>query len=246
MKTIEDRIRDTQAIAHEVAREFADAVTTSTSPEHMLVWSKSASSVVAPKARAFLLSPESREAATVTTLLASIGELKDNETMRSFVSRSAAADVSAQDDPEPDVEQHGHAEPKNSMNTPTREEFEARIAASEARSDARFIAFEKRVDESMHRIELELAPLKNIKISIWGAAATIIATFVAVFAIYVSAFDSGRETSKMAADAQAIAARAQQETVAALTQIRQIASDLKAAQPPAVDAPPSSPPKPQQ
>lgn len=154
------------------------------------------------------------------------GQYAFDKSTRTFVARGFD-----RDDPHDFLPSEDEVPDNDRMNTPTREEFEARIAASEARSDARFIAFEKRVDESMHRIELELAPLKNIKISIWSAAATIIATFIAVFAVYVSAFDSGRDTAQMSTEARAIAAQAQQETASALTQIRQIVSDLKAAQP---------------
>lgn len=63
----------------------------------------------------------------------------------------------------------------------TRDELIARIEAGEARSDARYIAFEKRTEAVMHRIGLDLVPLKNIKTHIWCAAFAIITTFVALF-----------------------------------------------------------------
>lgn len=105
------------------------------------------------------------------------------------------------------------------METPiTRPELDAKLGTIEAKMDGRLA----RIEDSIAGIKESVAAQKS---ALWYATATIIATFVAVFAIYVAAFDSGRDTAQ-------VAAQAQQETAAALTQIRQIVSDLKAAQPP--------------
>lgn len=114
----------------------------------------------------------------------------------------------------------------------TRPELDAKLETIEARMDGRLARIEDRfaaMDETMRDIK---TMVHNQRKTIWGAAATTIALVLAAMALFVSSFDSGRDTAKTAADAQAIAAQAQQETAAALTQIRQIVSDLRAAQPP--------------
>ncbi|WP_345245315.1 hypothetical protein [Pigmentiphaga soli] len=106
------------------------------------------------------------------------------------------------------------------MSTPTREEFEARIAASEARADARFIAFEKTIGDAVAGIRHENTELRgdikafqaqiagefqnvhgefrrlgSIKTTVWGATAVIVGSIFAALALMVSSFDSGRDTA---------------------------------------------------
>lgn len=114
----------------------------------------------------------------------------------------------------------------------TRPEIDAKLGTIEAKMDGRLARIEDRfasIDRQFADVRTILTEQKN---TAWKAAGAVIGVFVAVFAIYATAFDSGRDTAKLAADAQIKAAQAQQETAAALTQIRQIVSDLKAAQPP--------------
>lgn len=112
-----------------------------------------------------------------------------------------------------------------SMTEPlTRPELDAKLETIEARMDGRiariedrFASMEKTIDQIVRALESQ----KNVP---WKAAAAtiaaMIATVIAVAAFGFSAFDSGRETAKMAADAR-------QETAATLSEIRQIVRDLK-------------------
>lgn len=108
------------------------------------------------------------------------------------------------------------AQPDNQdMSDPlTRPELDAKLATVEARMDGRLA----RIDDKLAGIEKQIDGQKN---AIWYATSVIIATFVAVFAVFVASFDSGRDTAKMAADAQA-------QTNAALAEIRQLVSEIKA------------------
>lgn len=116
----------------------------------------------------------------------------------------------------------------------TRRELDANLATIEARMDGRLARIEDRFSSIDRRLEGIESSLREQKNTAWKAAgATIaitIATIIAAAALSFSAFDSGRETATMAAEAR-------QETAAALSEIRQIVSDLKAADPPLPKSP---------
>lgn len=117
----------------------------------------------------------------------------------------------------------------HSMNQPTQAELDAKLATIEAKMDGRLARIEDRfssIDRQFSDMRSILAEQKN---AAWKAAGATIGVFVAVFAIYVASFDSGRETAKMAADAK-------QEAAAALTEMRQIVRDLKSTQAPQAQA----------
>lgn len=121
---------------------------------------------------------------------------------------------------------------------PSREELIARIEANEARSDARFLAFEQRVGEALNgfrteagEIRAELRVIETKLDGLKGIKATTIATGIGVAGVLLAAlafggsmFDSGRDTAKMAADAQA-------QANAALIEIRSIVNGLQKVQP---------------
>lgn len=130
----------------------------------------------------------------------------------------------------------GRADDNDSMETPiTRPELDAKLGTIEAKMDGRLARIEDGFSGLERRFDKLETVLEKQKYTAWAAAgATIVAVSGIVFAAYsmgFGAFDSGRETARLAADAQTKALQAQQETAAALTQIRQIVSDLKAAQP---------------
>lgn len=112
---------------------------------------------------------------------------------------------------------------------PTREEFEARIAAAEARADARFIAFEKSVGDAMGEIRTELVTVKTRLEALQGIKATTIGTGIAVGAALIGAlalggamFDSGRDTANLAAEAQRGVDAAIAETAKQQAEMRQL------------------------
>jgi len=123
------------------------------------------------------------------------------------------------------------------MNTPTREEFEARMAAAEARADARFIAFEKTIADAVGSLRLdisevageikaanvEMAHLKNFKANIWGSAATVIGALLALASIAVAMFESGRNTAALVSTSPAVVAPAVQTPQPIIIQIPQSA-----------------------
>ena len=58
-----------------------------------------------------------------------------------------------------------------SMNTPTREEIEARLQATEARVDARLGAFEKTMAESLAAMRVDIADMKTTLVKEIGSVA---------------------------------------------------------------------------
>lgn len=105
----------------------------------------------------------------------------------------------------------------------TRPELDAKLETIEARMDGRLARIEDRfssIDRQFVEMRMILAEQRT---TAWKAAGAVIGVFVAVFAIYVASFDSGRETAKVAAEAQ-------QHTSAALAEMRQIVESLKSAQ----------------
>lgn len=79
----------------------------------------------------------------------------------------------------------------------TRPEIDAKLETIEARMDARLERFDKDVREIVNGFRLEMAPVKNMKASIWGSTAVIVGTIVAAVSMSFGAFDSGRETAKL-------------------------------------------------
>lgn len=92
------------------------------------------------------------------------------------------------------------------MSEITREELDAKLAATEARMDARLERFDKDMRQVVSEFRLEVQPLKSLKSSLWTATAAIIgsvvATAVAVASLSFGAFDSGRETSQLVEQAK--------------------------------------------
>jgi len=112
-----------------------------------------------------------------------------------------------------------------------RPELDAKLETIETRMDGRIARIEDRftgIDERFNRIDSTIADLRtemrtfmqSTKNAVWYAAATVIATFIAIVTVNITAFDSGRDTAKIAADAQ-------QQTAAALSEIRQIVADMR-------------------
>lgn len=92
------------------------------------------------------------------------------------------------------------------MNDITREELDAKLAANEARMDARLERFDKDMRQVVSDFRLEVQPLKSLKANIWSSTAFIIASVIAVASLSFGAFDSGRETSKLVEEAKQQAA----------------------------------------
>lgn len=132
-----------------------------------------------------------------------------------------------------------------SMTEPiTRPELDAKLEIIEARMDGRLA----RIEDKFDRMEATMGEIKTMvlgqKKTIWGASVTTITLVLAAMAFFVSSFDSGRDTGKLAteaqtksaqsqeqtarliADAEVKAAQAQKDTAAALAEIRAIVSDL--------------------
>lgn len=107
------------------------------------------------------------------------------------------------------------------MDTPTRHELDARLETIEARMDARVAGMSAKLDIALAEMRADREAnnvrfvavsesikdikeqSKTLKSNIWFAAATIIASVLAAWALAFSAFDSGRETSKSIAEATA-------------------------------------------
>lgn len=114
------------------------------------------------------------------------------------------------------------------MEAVPRPELDAKLATIEAKMEGRLA----RIDDGLNAIRAQLVEQKN---TAWKAAGATIGVFVAVFAIYVAAFDSGRETAMLAADAQ-------RQVESTLQEMRQLVQDLRAA--PTPQDLPASPPAP--
>ncbi|MDK7586252.1 hypothetical protein QP575_10495 [Alcaligenes faecalis subsp. phenolicus] len=136
--------------------------------------------------------------------------------------------------------------------TPTRPELDAKLETIEARMDGRLARIEdavKRISEDNAATRASISNLKTtVMVTAVGAVLTVlfgVAAFNAtLLSNMTSSFDSGRETAKLAAEAQAKsaqtqeqtarliadaevkAAQAQKDTAAALAEIRAIVSDL--------------------
>lgn len=111
------------------------------------------------------------------------------------------------------------------MSNLTREELDAKLAATEARMDARFSGMSSKLDATLAemradreannirfvsmanaindiKIDLKSASVesteqfKSVKGNVWGAAVATITVVGATLAIAIASFDSGRETSK--------------------------------------------------
>jgi len=108
--------------------------------------------------------------------------------------------------------------------TISRPELDAKLETIGAKMDGRLARIEDRFTGLERRFDKLETMLDKQKYTAWAAAgATIVAVSGIVFAAYAmgfGAFDSGRETAKLAADAQ-------HQTSAALTEIRQIVESLK-------------------
>lgn len=113
------------------------------------------------------------------------------------------------------------------MSPLTREELDAKLDARDARADARMARFEERIDLSLKQLETTTAAFRQDirdmrtelrselhatkvdleqkidkqRVSIWAAAATVIATVLTGYALMFQAFDTGRETAKLNAEA---------------------------------------------
>ena len=137
-------------------------------------------------------------------------------------------------------------------NHPTRPELDAKLETIEARMDGRLARIEdavNRISEDNAATRSSISSLKTTTVvTAVGAVLTVlfgVAAFNAtLLSNMTSSFDSGRETAKLAAeaqtksaqtqeqtarliaDAEVKAAQAQKDTAAALTEIRAIVSDL--------------------
>ncbi|WP_339534109.1 hypothetical protein [Pseudomonas hunanensis] len=114
------------------------------------------------------------------------------------------------------------------MNDITREEFNARLETIEVKMDARVEAIsskidgflaaqverDKRMDESIASVRRDIDRLGSLKLNIWGAMATALTIGLAITALSVTFYQTGKSDSSTAA-----------------------------ATPPAVSAPPSEPSK---
>lgn len=129
---------------------------------------------------------------------------------------------------------------------PTHREINAKLETIEARMDGRLARIEdavKRIAEDNQKAaasftassaatQEKVSSLKTtIVVTGIGAVLTIVLGIAAFNATLLSnmtsSFDSGRETSKLASEAQTKALQAQQETAASLSEIKQIVSDLR-------------------
>lgn len=133
--------------------------------------------------------------------------------------------------------------------------LDAKIETVEAKMDGRLA----RIEDKFSAIDRQFGEVRSMiseqKTTAWKAAGAIIGAMGVMFGIYVAAFDSGRDTAKLAAEAQLVAAQSQRdvakvledvrttatnasaETAAALSEIRQIVGELKASPPPATVKP---------
>lgn len=106
------------------------------------------------------------------------------------------------------------------MNAPTREEIDAKLATIEAKMDGRLA----RIEDALAHINTSVDKQKS---STWQAAAVIIGSIIATVALAFASFDSGRETAKIASEAQTKATQANVESAAALRNIEKISEAIE-------------------
>ncbi|WP_440061495.1 hypothetical protein ACTAB0_11640 [Pseudomonas syringae] len=89
--------------------------------------------------------------------------------------------------------------PMSEMN---REELDAKLSAVEARMDKRISDFGADMRQVVSDFRVEMAPIKNLKTSIWSAAGFIVASMIAVIGLTVTGFYTGRDTSNLINEAK--------------------------------------------
>ncbi|WJJ94025.1 hypothetical protein [Neopusillimonas aromaticivorans] len=147
---------------------------------------------------------------------------------------------------------------KNAMDYVGRPELDAKLETIEARMDGRLA----RIEDKFAAIDRQFGDVRSLlseqrseqrlliseqKSTAWKAAGAVIGSLGVMFGIYVAAFDSGRDTAKLAAEAQSAAEKSQrdvakllqemqttvkgvnEEAEKALTQIRKSADEINAA-----------------
>lgn len=99
------------------------------------------------------------------------------------------------------------------MNDITREEFNARLETIEVKMDARVEAIsskidgflaaqverDKRMDESIANVRRDIDRLGSLKLNIWGAMATALTIGLAITALSVTFYQTGKSDSSTAA-----------------------------------------------
>ena len=107
------------------------------------------------------------------------------------------------------------------MNSPTREEFNAKLEAIETRMDARVASIERAVADAIASARETRGDIKNLK---WTIIATAIATVLGIAAFnatvlsnMLASFESGKNT----AAAQAEVKRNSEETAALIKKMRE-------------------------
>ncbi|MCF5551918.1 hypothetical protein GIV71_15660 [Pseudomonas syringae] len=88
------------------------------------------------------------------------------------------------------------------MSEMNREELDAKLSAVEARMDRRISDFGADMRQVVSDFRVEMAPMKNIKTSIWSAAGFIVASMIAVIGLTVTGFYTGRDTSNLINEAK--------------------------------------------
>lgn len=117
-----------------------------------------------------------------------------------------------------------HNEGMDTKNHPSHRELDAKLETIEARMDGRLARIEDRfisMENTMGQIGRSLEAQRNTP---WKAAAAtiaaMVATIIAVAALGFSAFDSGRDTEKIASEAKA-------EISSSVAEIKQMVQELK-------------------
>ncbi|MBI6749749.1 hypothetical protein [Pseudomonas syringae] len=90
----------------------------------------------------------------------------------------------------------------HSMSEMNREELDAKLSAVEARMDKRISDFGADMRQVVSDFRVEMAPMKNLKTSIWSAAGFIVASMIAVIGLTVTGFYTGRDTSNLINEAK--------------------------------------------
>ncbi len=109
------------------------------------------------------------------------------------------------------------------MNSPTREEIDAKLETIEVKIEGRM----SRIEDKLVAISNTITAQKN---AVWQASAVVVATIVATAALVLTSFDSGRETTKVAADAKEQITKVNEQTANTLAEIKKIAAELKSSQ----------------
>lgn len=126
----------------------------------------------------------------------------------------------------------------------TRDEFDSKLSAVEARMDARIEKFSSDMKQVVSELRIEradrdtkiatataevsgkLEPLKSLKVHMWAGVIAVAGVIVAAIALSTSSFDSGRNMAKDAQEIRQEFMQKQSDTDQMLSEIRQSLKSL--------------------